>query len=414
MNTIPVENISAFLSQLREDGLLVGPAEAQGVLSLLAALADLDGTGGAGLTDRRAVRESLKAMLAKSQKEARIFEQRFDDFFVGGSVLVEREVFQEIQAAQRQRRINTAREALTDFEIEEELAEAYGGAGAERQAWLRNMLDFAQSGNRNLPLMKEYLKKIASGWIAAEAGVGAGGVDEEEDNLLHKNLNAITEDEIPQALHLIEALVRRVNLQTERRHLREGRRGMPDLRRTIHASLRTGGVPVNPVYKKRPRTTRRTVILCDISESMILFSEFALKFITALGRERGKTRAFIFSEGAEEIGLEDLTRFEQTVKQSALWRRGTDIGGALAYISDLRPPALDAAVTLIVLSDARTVAQPLAEAAASEAQRQVRTLLWLNPDPQFSPFAKKIAEHVPMLRCNTLDELARACARLSK
>ena len=403
-----LENIADFLAQLRGEGLLVGPSEAEGTLYLLSSL------GAHGLADRETVRESMKAMLAKSQKEARIFELLFDDFFVGNSVLVEREVIQEIQDAQRKRRIETAREAMPDHNVDEDLAEAYAGASAERQAWLKNMLDYAQDGNRNLPLMKEYLKKIATGWIAAEAGVGLDGVDEKDDNLLHKNLSAITEDEIPRALHLIEALVRRINLQTERRRMREGRRGMPDLRRTIHASLRTGGVPVHPVYKKRPVATRRTVILCDISESMIVFSEFALKFITALGRERGKTRAFIFSEGAEEIGLEDLSRFEETVKKSALWRRGTDIGRACEYIESIRPPALDGGVTLIILSDARTVAQTFAESSIKEIQKQVRTVIWLNPDQQFSTFAQKIAEHVPMLRCNTLDELARACSKVAR
>ena len=403
-----IENIADFLAQLRAEGLLVGPSEADGTISLLGSL------GPEGLSDRKTVRESMKAMLAKSPKEARVFERLFDEFFVDSTVLVEREVIRDIRDAQRRHRIETARDALPEHFVDEDLAEAYGGASAERKAWLKNMLDFAQDGNRNLPLMKEYLKKIASGWIAAEAGVGMSGVDEEDDNLLHKNLNAITEDEIPRALHLIEALVRRVNLQTERRRMREGRRGMPDLRRTIHASLRTGGVPVHPVYKKRPVTSRRTVVICDISESMILFSEFALKFITALSRERGKTRAFMFSEGTEEIGLEDLSHFEETVKKSTLWRRGTDIGGAFEYVNNLRPPALDGAVTLIVLSDARTIAQDHAESVISEMHKQVRSVIWLNPDPQFSTFAKKIAEHVPMLRCNTLDELARACTKVAR
>jgi uncharacterized protein with von Willebrand factor type A (vWA) domain len=321
-------------------------------------------------------------------------------------------VLRDVQETQRRRRIDIAKKDLPGYDVPDDLAEAYAFATGERKVWLKNMLDYAQDGNRNLPLMKEYLTRIATGWLTAEAGYGLGASDDEE-GILHKNLASITEDEVPHALHLIEALVRRINLASERKRRRAGRRGMPDIRRTIHNSLRTGGVPIKPVYKKRPRTSRRFLILCDISESMVLFSGFALRFITAIGRESGKARAFIFSEGAAEISLGDLARFEQNVKSSPLWRRGTDIGGALSYLSEARPPVLDSSVTLIVLSDAKTIAQPLAEAALKEVKQRARTIIWLNPDRQFSTFAEHLAEHVVMLRAGTLDELARACARLS-
>jgi uncharacterized protein with von Willebrand factor type A (vWA) domain len=401
------DDLAQFLGKLRDGGLLVGTSDATDVIALLGAL---------DLTDRAAVRESLKAALAKSKKEQRVFGKCFDAFFVSKAVLAERETIQNIQDAQRRHRIDTARDALPGVGISDELAEAYANAADERKAWLKNMLDYAQDGNRNLPLMKEYLKRVATGWLNAEAGFGLAAADEAEGadaDLLHKNLATITEDEVPQALRLIEALVRRINLAAGRKRGRTGRRGMPDLRRTIHESLRTGGIPVKPIYKKRPRASRRMLILCDISESMYLFSEFALRLITALGRESGRTRAFIFSEGAEEIGLEDLSRFEQTVKSSALWRRGTDIGGALAYLAEARPPVLDSSVTLIVLSDAKTIAPPLAEAALETVKNRTRAIIWLNPDRQFSAFAERLAERVVMLRAGTLDELAHACARLN-
>ena len=398
-----IEKLLQFLRVLRDDGLLVGTAEAIDVATLFGAI---------GLAERDHVRESLMAMLAKSPKERRILRERFDEFFVGRAVLAEREAERDILEAQRRHRIEAAKNALPDYDVPDDLAEAYGAATGERREWLRNMLEYAQEGNRNLPLMKEYLRRIATGWLAAEAGCGLEAKIEEDEGILHKNLTSITEDEVPQALRLIEALVRRINLAAERGRLRSGRRGMPNLRRTIHESLRTGGVPVTPVYKKRPRVSRRFLILCDVSESMALFSEFALRFIAALGRESGKTRAFIFSEGVMEIGLEDLARFEQNVRSSPLWRRGTDIGGALNYLLEARPPTLDSSVTLIVLSDAKTVAQSVAEVALAEVAERTRAIVWLNPDRQFSAFANRLAERVMMLRSCTLEELARACALL--
>ena len=388
---------------LRGEGFLVGSDE---ILDMARLFNKVD------LEEQIQVRESLKSMLAKSPRERRIFDERFEEFFVGKAVLTERELIKDIKEAQRQRRIDTAKEDLPGYDVSDDLAEAYAGATGQRKAWLKNMLDYAQDGNRNLPLMKEYLKRIATGWLSAEAGFGMDAPDDEDEGILNRNLTSITEEEVPHALRLIEALVRRINLASERKRRRTGRRGMPDLRRTIHESLRTGGVPVRPVYKKRPRVSRNFLILCDISESMVLFSEFALRFIVSLGRESGKTRAFIFSEGVTEIGLGDLTHFEQNVKNSSLWRRGTDIGSALNYLVEASPPVLDSSTTIIVLSDAKTIAQPLAEAALMEAERRVRSIVWLNPDRQFSSFAERLAERVVMLRSGTLDELARACARL--
>jgi len=402
MSAYYAENLSRFLNTLRDDGLLIGANESMDAIALFS---ELD------LSERADVCESLKALVAKSPKDRRVFNKRFDEFFVGKVVLTEREVIKDIKDAQRRHRIETARESLPGYDVPDELAEAYAEATGERKEWLKNMLDYAQDGNRNLPLMKEYLKRIATGWLTSEAGYGLDAPDDSED-ILHKNLMSITEDEVPQALRLIEALVRRINLTAERRRRRTGRRGMPDLRRTIHSSLRTGGVPVKPVYKKRPRASRKFLILCDISESMVLFSEFALLFIAALGRESGKTRAFIFSEGVAEIGLNDLTRFEKTVRSSSLWRRGTDVGGALNYLLETRPPVLDAQTTIIVLSDAKTVAQPVAEAALDSVNERVRTIIWLNPDRKFSSFAEHLAKQVIMLRASSIDELARACTRL--
>ncbi|MDR1796954.1 MAG: VWA domain-containing protein [Clostridiales Family XIII bacterium] len=403
---IVTENLVVFFGNLREGGLLIGPSETADAIAFISA---------AGLSDRPTVRTGLRAMLAKSRKEQAVFDAAFDTFFVGAETMETRQREILDKASRRQERIETGRDALERYEVSEELAEAFASATEERKEWLKNMLDYAQDGNRNLPLMEAYLKKIASGWLSEEGGVGLEQPDGQDDSLLHKSFASITEEEIPQALRLVEALVRRILLASERRYRRNGRRGMPDLRQTIHRSLRTGGVPLSPAYKKRPRSSRRIVVLCDVSESMVRFSEFALTFITALSRRDGKLRAFIFSEGLAAIGTEDLTHFEKNVHESGLWRRGTDIGGALGALLAERPPAIDAQTLLLVLSDAKTVNRPLAEEMLHEVGSHTREILWLNPERQFSAFAERIAtkyaaEHVTMLRCSSIEELARACA----
>ncbi|MDR2486663.1 MAG: VWA domain-containing protein, partial [Clostridiales Family XIII bacterium] len=311
-------NILLFLETLRAEGLLVSPAEAGSLLPLLTA--DM-------LADRARLHGVMRAMLAKSPKEQSAFDRAFRDFFIGEEHMAQQVRERQAEEAERQQQVESGRENLGQ-DIPEELAEAYAKASEARQALLRSMLASSQAGGRNNELMKAYLNKLARGWLSEEGGYGMEPFTEQEDSLLHKDLTQISEEETSQALHLIEQLVQRLNRNAERRSRRQGRHGQPDVRATIHTSLRTGGVPMKPIYKKRPRPSHSFVLLCDVSESMYRFSGFALRFITAIGRG-GRARAFLFSEGLEEIGFSDYARFEARVRSSALWRRGTDIGGAL-------------------------------------------------------------------------------------
>ena len=397
-----VENIVIFLNNLREQGFLVGIAEAGDAMQLLTII---------GLEDRDRVKSTLMATLAKTPREQRIFNREFDEFFIGKQERFVQESQQIENDEQKQQRIDEARASLDSYDVPEDIAEAYADASDERKEWLKNMLNYAEDGNRNLPLMKSYLKRIASGWIADDAGIGMK--TPEENDLINKDLSTITEEEIAQALRWIEVLVRRIHLASERKHRKSGRRGMPDVRATIHRSLRTGGVPVTPVYKSRPRNSKRIVILCDISESMYKYSEFALKFITAMGRSHSKIRAFMFSEETEEISLSDLANFEKVVKKSKLWRRGTNCGEAMNYLLTFKPPVISSSTLLIILSDAKTIDQPYAENMLKEISRRSKKVIWLNPDKKFSTFARVLEDDCTMLCCNTLDDLANACAEFS-
>ena len=367
-----------------------------------------------GVYEREAVKASMRALLAKSPREMRFFDEEFDEFFVGEEVIIERTAQQVQVERARAHTIQETKDEFGIYELPDEIAEAYSSVPEERKQWLRDMISRVHDSDRVLPLAEDYVKRIATGWLASGAGKGLEPKEEKEEvDLLHKNLTAITEEEIPRALQLIETLVRRINSAAERRYRRSGRSGLPDLRATIHNSLRTGGVPVHPQYKKRPQSSRRVVVLCDVSESMYRFSGFALRFITALGNTASKTSAYIFSEGVEEIAIDGIADFETTVRASELWRRGTDVGSALDYVLAASPPVLGASALLIVLSDARTVNMNYALEALERAERVSRAILWMNPDDTTTGSAKRLAQYCSMLSCATLDELAAACNKVT-
>lgn len=396
------ENIIAFVNGLRDQGLIVGLAEVSDAIHMLTTI---------GLEDREQTKLTLMSVLAKTPKEQRIFTRLFEEFFIGVRELSEQQANAMSQAEEKQERIEEARSALEDHDVTEEFTEVFSQITEEQQEWCKRMLDAAKERNSHYTLMNSYLNRVASGWIVSEAGIGLKAP--EETDLLHKDLSKIDEEELNQALKLIETLVMRIRLAADRKHRRSGRRGTPDLRATIHASLRTGGVPVRPMYRRKPRSAKQVVALCDVSESMFRYSEFALTLISSLVRNQAKARAFIFSEETEEVDISNLANFESIVKSSNLWRKGTNCGAAMEKLLKLRPPVITSSTLLVVISDARTVDQDLALASFDEVSRRAKEVIWLNPDKQFSDFAKVLAEKSTMLGCNTLNDLAEACAQLS-
>src|SRR5207247_2865076 len=79
------------------------------------------------------------------------------------------------------------------------------------------------------------------------------------------------------------------------------RRAHVDVRRTMRASLETGGVPV--VLKYRPNRPRRPEIyvLCDVSTSVTSASVFFLSVLHALHDAFRKMRSFVFIERTSDV-----------------------------------------------------------------------------------------------------------------
>jgi uncharacterized protein with von Willebrand factor type A (vWA) domain len=193
------------------------------------------------------------------------------------------------------------------------------------------------------------------------------------------------------------AAVHRVVAQLKRRlatqgHEQRGRKrhAHVDVRRTMRASLQTGGVPV--VLKYRPRRPRRPelYVLCDVSTSVTSASVFFLSVLHALHDAFRKMRSFVFVERISEVtDVFERERSFRAASEAISKDAGVaDVSGYTDYgrvwsefltqvEDDLHPRA-----TVIVLGDARTNGRdPRADAFAKIADRAGRTF-WLNPEPR--------------------------------
>jgi uncharacterized protein with von Willebrand factor type A (vWA) domain len=163
-----------------------------------------------------------------------------------------------------------------------------------------------------------------------------------------------------------------------------------DVRRTLRASLETGGVPLRLRY--RPRRPRRPelYLLCDVSTSVTSASVFFLSVLHALHDAFRRMRSFVFVERISEVtDLFERERSFEAISRAIATNAGVaDVSGYTDYgrvwleflaevVDDLDPRS-----TVIVLGDARTNGrEPHAGAFARVAERAGRTF-WINPEPK--------------------------------
>ena len=160
-------------------------------------------------------------------------------------------------------------------------------------------------------------------------------------------------------------------------------------------------------------------MLCDVSGSMLQFSEFAIRFIKSLSEISDHSEIFLFSEQVQRVNpfaLQNMDLFSNYVRTSGVWGRGTNVGRALDAVLATAPPVLTPNTVLLVLSDAKSVSLDRAEAGLVRSAKAAGSVIWMNPIPEAKwPYLKgvtRLRQHCSMVPCGTLDELARACQRL--
>jgi uncharacterized protein with von Willebrand factor type A (vWA) domain len=405
--------ILEFGEELRGEGVAVGTSE---LLDAFAVLAEID------WTEREDFREALAATLAKSQDDRRVFELVFERFF-----------FRAVELA-------ATREGVR----EEDLAMLGELSEDELDALRAEIAQALRDGSEGA--MRDLARMAIAAFARRQEGSGVIGVDVQRIRRA-LGLRAEPQPELPEedprhdglprdALRRFEALLRREleRSQIERtgnlppaRPLGELDRALPsgpladlaavhrvvaqlrrrlatqgnqmrghrkhahvDVRRTMRASLQTGGVPVE--LKFRPKRPKRPEIyvLCDVSTSVTSASVFFLSVLHALHDTFRKMRSFVFIERISEVT--DIFEHERNFK-AVSERIGSDAGVAdisgytdygrvwseflVQVEDDLHPRA-----TVIVLGDARTNGRdPRADIFAQIAARAGRTF-WLNPEPR--------------------------------
>ena len=285
---------------------------------------------------------------------------------------------------------------------------------------------YKDSAARNPELYGNFIKSVFAKTILEQqlrmedAGLNVEGMDPEV-GLLYRDISAFRDTEIPKAISIIQTISRQINGELSAKRKNRGHTGKLDFRRTIRKGLETGGSFNKLKYKKKRQRKKHLVLLCDVSGSMVQFSEFALRFVQSMDHVSESSRTFLFSEElfeADVFSLQNMDLFRDYVRQSGIYGKGTDLASALETLCAMQPAALNDATTLLILSDTKTIDQHRAAHALLEARRIAGRVLWLNPIPesrwQYLKSAQIFATICTMVSCATLNDLANACRRLAQ
>ncbi len=416
----PMGKVSGFVHFLREQGVPVGIAETQDALRALELV---------GFEDRDTVRSVLKAMLTGSRREQQVFDRCFDLYFVSA------EEFEANRAAMAQARqeLEARRRELEEqlsvngkpIDLREDLKDVYARMPQSERDHLKDVVDKYSEKMGHAPKLYEgfirsvFMKSLLEQqMILEDAAEGALQADSDAD-LMFRDISGFKESDIPKAHQLIDQVTRRINGEIVARRKSAGRAAALDFRRTIRAGLSTGGALCRLRHKRRHSRRKRIVMLCDVSASMLQFSEFAIRFIKSLSEVSDHSVIFLFSEQVQRVNpfaLQNMDLFNGYVRTSGVWGRGTNVGRALDAVLTASPSVLTPNTVLLVLSDAKSVDLDRAEVSLARTAKACGSVVWMNPIPeakwQYLKGVTRLRQHCSMVPCGTLDELARACARL--
>jgi uncharacterized protein with von Willebrand factor type A (vWA) domain len=224
-------------------------------------------------------------------------------------------------------------------------------------------------------------------------------------------------DDLAQLRREVYPLARRLATRlTAKRRL--GRSGRLDFRRTVRASLSTGGVPIETKHKPHKPHKPELVVLCDVSGSVTAFAHFTLLLSYALREQFSKVRAFAFIDTTDEVtkyfepGKDVADAMTSMANEADLvWFDGhSDYGHAFEIFAEKWPDAVTPRTSLLVLGDARSNYRQLALPTVRSLVHHARHAYWLNPEPRQywgsgDSAATQYAQVMPMVECRNSVQL---------
>lgn len=414
----------AFLDALRSAGMTVSLAE---VLDSTRAMTAID------LMDREALRAAIAACVLKRPAHRTTFDTLFDLWFPpvigdptsydgegepgagqGQGEPVDQDAYRD---ALRDLLLDGDTEGMRRFARQAVSALGKSSTGAGRQSWfsykilralspetlvaslLAAMLEGQDRGGLAEKVARQTVQeRIKAFQEMVEAEVrrrlaedrGAEQLSKTAVQPLAEQVDFLraSRDDMAELKRQVFPLARRLATRlTARRRL--GKTGQLDFRRTVRASLATGGVPIVTHHRPHKPHKPELVVLCDVSGSVAGFAHFTLMLAFALSEQFTKVRAFAFIDTCDEVSrffapggdiADALARMSNEAE--LVWFDGhSDYGHSIEAFAEKYPDAVGPRTSLLILGDARNNYRATGSATLKRLVSQARHAYWLNPEP---------------------------------
>jgi hypothetical protein len=376
------ENITHFARTLRRAGLPVGPASVVDAVRAVEV---------AGIRNRDDLYWTLHAVFVRKREHRAVFDEAFRIYWKSRGLV----------------------EKL--LSILSPVAPPRGAPEPPKAAQTRVAQAFQATRERQQQQEKEELE--------VDARMTSSG----REVLQRRDFAQMNTQEIQAAKAALRRMVLPID-KVRRRRLVAAPRGKIDLRRSIRASLRTGGDMID-LKRKRPDEKRPPIVaLCDISGSMSQYTRILLHFLHALTEERRDVHTFLFGTRLTNVTRslrmkdpdEALMACTQGVED---WSGGTRIATALAAFNrqwSRRVLSGNPVVLLVTDGLERDTDEDLARE-IDRLHRSCRRLIWLNPLLRFEGFearakgVRALLPHVDEFRAvHSLDAVEDLCKALAR
>ena len=370
-------NLMHFARTLRAAGLPVGPGKV---------IDAVDAVRTVGITDRRDFYWTLHAVFVNRPDQRLIFDQAFHVFWRNPDLL----------------------KKMMALVLPEMRVPGDEDRGAEMARRLAEALHPGRDENTGEP-------------EEVETEIDAVMTFSDREQLRSMDFEKMSLEELARA----KAAIARLRLPVEdlptRRFAPDRHGARADLRATLRAALRSGGL----IELKRKSPRRRPpplVVLCDISGSMSRYSRVFLHFMHTVTNDRDRVFTFVF--GTRLTNITRYLRFrdvdlalERVGEAVADWSGGTRIGHSIAEFNRLWSRRLlgQGAIVLLITDGLDRDAGTGLGREMDRLHRSCRRLIWLNPLLRYEGFEPRslgmrammpyVDEFRPVHNLESLEEL---------
>lgn len=251
--------------------------------------------------------------------------------------------------------------------------EAMGMAQAQRDE-IREMLEANAQG------LAQQIAQAAGATLAENMGQTE---PQPKDDVMDVPFQALDPDDIEQIRGDIRRLAAKLRSRAALRQ-RRAKDGKPDIRRTMRANLRYGGVPLEMRHKTH-HVKPSLVLICDVSTSVRYCAEFLLTLIYELQDQVTKTESFVFNADLARISdvfreYEPREAVQRALDANPPGYYATDLGKSLYTYQQDFSGSIGTRTTVIILGDGRNNYRDPRLDIAAALQRRARRLIWFVPE----------------------------------